>query len=238
MTWPRLRFGAVRTFLFCLVFLGVPCLLVSHAVEIPANLAWSVGVPLFLAFVFILAALDHGEEWIEKHQDRVLTQNFEWSTTMQFRNVTEADLENAAKTARVRLVGLSTDGPGFRARIGLDPASKLADGLPRWQKVSIRSDSVRNVGAVCWHGHLYFLACLFLSKPDAIVKGGRESTFKYDGAQDFLDRYEETGDWNVGSQVFPVNFRDSCLCAHRQGGWDEQAEIKATALRRKEGRHA
>ena len=67
----------------------------------------------------------------------------------------------------------------------------------------------------CWHAHRDVLAALFDILPTAKVLSGSRfaggGRIVYNGKQGFLDTYRES-DRNVGSQMFPVYFSESCEC--------------------------
>ncbi|HYW24880.1 MAG TPA: hypothetical protein VE953_12000 [Terriglobales bacterium] len=135
---------------------------------------------------------------------------------MLFRNVSRTTLVLAAAEAGVRLVDLRAQGRGYRARLGLLP-DPLPAGRQLWQRRSASwSRPNRRVAAVCWHGHLAFFARVFDLAPDAVVRGGRGSSFEYRGAREFLARFEATGDANIGSSAYPNRYRDACFCERGQ----------------------
>lgn len=68
----------------------------------------------------------------------------------------------------------------------------------------------RRVNAVCWHGHFEFMKQLFLRDYQAHLKTAMAN---YDGPQGFLDNFLETGYTNMGSQMYPVQYRESCNCS-------------------------
>jgi hypothetical protein len=133
---------------------------------------------------------------------------------MLFRNCTQDQLHAAANRALVRLVNLRPEGRGFRATLGLLADPDGAPPAPHWQRRSASWSRPRRVNAVCWHGYTVFLLHLFLLAPDAYVRGGRDlaGPTVYKGAPDFLWKYDETGNRNIGSQAWPVAYRDACDC--------------------------
>jgi hypothetical protein len=148
---------------------------------------------------------------------------------MLFRNCTDLDLHAAADRARVRLVNLRPEGRGFRATLGLLADPDGAPPAPHWQRRSASWRNPRRVNAVCWHGHAVFFLHLFLLEPRTKVRGGRsmEGPTTYDGAADFLWKYDATGDENIGSQMYPVAYRDACGC---NGMEEQQIEDLTQAL--------
>lgn len=130
---------------------------------------------------------------------------------MLYRNCTLAELEDAARLADVRLVGVQQVGRGLRATLGLLPPSSDHDGTVRWQRRSA-SPSRRKVAAVCWHGHAAFMLHLYLRNPTVRITGGRETSVDYQGAAHFLATFRATGLWNIGSEAFPVYYAEACEC--------------------------
>jgi hypothetical protein len=68
----------------------------------------------------------------------------------------------------------------------------------------------RHLTAACWHAHRDVMKELFARYPNAKLSSAMA---KYDGRADFLANFEATGYANIGSQMFPVQARDSCDCA-------------------------
>ena len=99
---------------------------------------------------------------------------------------------NKSKTAwRVRLIP-SRDNPRKYGRLS---ASAFSHG--------------RRVHAVCWHGYRDFFKELYFICPTAtvITKLGR-----YKGVEDFNEKFEATGNKNMGAPIAPVMVRDACEC--------------------------
>lgn len=101
---------------------------------------------------------------------------------------------------RFALRTVSAHGPGHRLHIQYS-----WDGRPRHKRSHY----------ACWHAHRDVLMALFDLLPTAkvlsgsrFVNGGR---IVYNGKQGFLDTYRDT-DRNIGSQMFPVYFSESCEC--------------------------
>lgn len=130
---------------------------------------------------------------------------------MLYRNCTLDELEDAARRAGVRLVGVQPVGRGLRATLGLLPPPADRDGAVRWQRRSA-SPSRRKVAAVCWHGHAVFMLYLYLRNPNVRITGGRETSVDYQGAAHFLATFRSTGLWNIGSDYHPVYYADACTC--------------------------
>ena len=74
---------------------------------------------------------------------------------------------------------------------------------------SRKSASGRRGPWACWDAFRDVLAAIFIADPDALI---RTAAATYRGAQDFLDKYPETGDRNVGSMVAPAFYDELCDC--------------------------
>lgn len=134
---------------------------------------------------------------------------------MLYRNCTREELEEAARLARVRLVGVTEVGRGLRATLGLLPDPDEPSRPLAWQRRSA-GRTRRKVAAVCWHGHAVFLLHLFLLNPRTRVTGGREYAVDYQGAAHFLATFRDSAMWQMGSEAFPVLYVDLCECSRPQ----------------------
>ena len=72
-----------------------------------------------------------------------------------------------------------------------------------------RSHSGRRVAAACWHAHRDVMRAIFETAPDAILV---TALARYEGAADFADKFEATGDTNIGSAFNPLEMRYACDC--------------------------
>jgi hypothetical protein len=88
----------------------------------------------------------------------------------------------------------------------------------QWQKVNNapfqsgmgwRNDGRRNVHAVCFHGHWHFMKRVFDLDPRAKFVTGLDT---WDGIDDFMQRAEASGMRNMGSIVYPEQYREQCDC--------------------------
>lgn len=146
---------------------------------------------------------------------------------MRFTHVTGLQLQTAAKTARVHLVNLRSDGRGFRATLGLDDPDP--SGWSRWRGWWGGDPTDPAASCVCRHGTVYFLACALLAYPDARVTFGPEdggadgTSVTYQGRDAFVAGYQAAG-------AAMVPGPEACQCAG-PGKWDEQAAMKVEALR-------
>ncbi len=67
----------------------------------------------------------------------------------------------------------------------------------------------RKVNGVCWHGHRDFYYALFGINPKAIIV---TSFARYNGEEDFENKFRDTYYHNAGSQMFPRDFGSLCEC--------------------------
>ena len=61
----------------------------------------------------------------------------------------------------------------------------------------------------CWDAFRDVLAAIYIADPDALIRTGMAT---YRNAPDFLDKYQETGDRNVGSVMAPAFYDELCDC--------------------------
>lgn len=71
------------------------------------------------------------------------------------------------------------------------------------------SHSGRNIPAVCYHGYSVVMTAILQQRPSAILKSGMA---RFDGIEDFTDRWRYVGDKNVGSIIYPKAYEDACNC--------------------------
>ena len=71
----------------------------------------------------------------------------------------------------------------------------------------------QKIHAVCWHGFRDFLTAFFDVSPRSIIV---TAIARYEGAYDFLDKFESTGYENIGSEIRPCYAMDACKC---EGEW-------------------
>jgi hypothetical protein len=67
----------------------------------------------------------------------------------------------------------------------------------------------RRMASACWHAHRDFLSTLFARFPHARVKSAMAD---YRGADDFQEKFDNTGSHNAGSMACPVSYRNLCHC--------------------------
>lgn len=90
---------------------------------------------------------------------------------------------------------------GLRPIYGSDEYRLIRDGM----------GGTRRVNAVCWHGHFYFMDEVFTEDPDARIIS---AVATYNGREGFLEGAPPTGDKNIGSQFYPLSYRDACDCGY------------------------
>lgn len=66
-----------------------------------------------------------------------------------------------------------------------------------------------HLAAACWHAYRDVLSRLFQFNPEASV---RTAHAIYKGREDFLLKFEATGKHNIGSEMFPLYYREACSC--------------------------
>lgn len=67
----------------------------------------------------------------------------------------------------------------------------------------------RAAWAVCFHGHWHFMRAVFDIDPAATFVTGFDT---WDGEADFMERAEQSGMRNVGSIMYPLQYREACNC--------------------------
>ena len=72
-----------------------------------------------------------------------------------------------------------------------------------------RSHTGRRIAAACWHAHRDVMKEIFANNPDALLV---TALARYEGRDDFNDKFEATGDTNIGSMVQPLSMAEACDC--------------------------
>lgn len=72
-----------------------------------------------------------------------------------------------------------------------------------------RGERGRRIAAACWHAHRDVMVAIFTEYPDARIKTHQAD---YRGAEDFVAKFEATGNVNIGSQMFPLYYVEACEC--------------------------
>ena len=115
---------------------------------------------------------------------------------------------------RAPIVKVNRNGSRIRFALRVVDCSKPGHRLHIRNSMSGKSHYKRSHYA-CWHAHRDVLAALFDILPTAKVLSGsrfaNNNRIVYDGKQGFLATYQDS-DRNVGSQMFPVYFSESCEC--------------------------
>ena len=120
---------------------------------------------------------------------------------MRALQVTQSELVTAACESGVRLNDLNSINKGNTSyQFTIRPIDD------RWQRVSPRG---RKVHAVCWHGHLAFMRCLYTINPVVKIRAG---TVRYDSAGDLEARKYDAYHRNIGSMMYPMDYGDACEC--------------------------
>ena len=74
-----------------------------------------------------------------------------------------------------------------------------------------RSNTGRKIAAACWHAHRDVMHAIFDLNPDAVLVS---ALARYEGQEDFLDKFPDTGYTNIGSQYQPLDMEDACECGY------------------------
>lgn len=82
----------------------------------------------------------------------------------------------------------------------------------RRHKLGIGWRGARWTGAVCFHGFEAFMRECFKLNPNAILRSAQAAFL---GLEDFDRKYQAVGMANVGSQMYPVQYREECDCYGR-----------------------
>jgi|TARA_R100000482_G_scaffold124748_1_gene78810 hypothetical protein len=72
-----------------------------------------------------------------------------------------------------------------------------------------KDGSRKKVNAVCWHGYRDFLKELYLISGTFKVVTAQAT---YNNIEDFYNKFEATGNNNIGSMVDPLPYRKACNC--------------------------
>jgi hypothetical protein len=75
--------------------------------------------------------------------------------------------------------------------------------------MGVRGDGRRNVHAICFHGHWHFMRRVFDLDPAARFVTGFDV---WAGEADFMERAEASGMRNIGSIMYPLQYREACDC--------------------------
>ena len=120
---------------------------------------------------------------------------------MRALQVTQSELVTAACESGVRLNDLNSINKGNTSyQFTIRPIDD------RWQRVSPRG---RKVHAVCWHGHLDFMRCLYSINPVAKFRTGMA---RYDSLADLESNKGNAYHRNIGSMMYPTYYGDACEC--------------------------
>jgi len=120
---------------------------------------------------------------------------------MRVLNVTRSELVTAACESGVSLNECDSINKGNTSyRFTIRPING------KWQRVSHRG---RKVHAVCWHGHLDFMRCLYGINPNAKFRTGMA---RYDSLEDLESNKGKAYHRNIGSMIYPMDYGDACEC--------------------------
>ena len=82
-------------------------------------------------------------------------------------------------------------------------------GATSGKRGSRKSASGRRGPWACWDSFRDVLAAIYIADPDALIRTGMAT---YRNAPDFLDKFQDTADTNVGSRVSPAFYDELCDC--------------------------
>lgn len=120
-----------------------------------------------------------------------------------------ADLQDIADRVGVEVPFLRDVGNAKQFELELRSTPINPEGDKLYQR---KSPTGRRIGNVCWHGYRNFLQEMFERYPNARVITGYHGHIEYDGIEDFLNSFGETGSINVGTKMEPMEYENACLC--------------------------
>lgn len=128
---------------------------------------------------------------------------------MRIKGIPEAALknivENVSKTIYGGNVALNISGKKgnfINFRLGV----KSTKGDVKGYRIGMTG---RKISAACWHVHRDVMKAIFKQYPGAILV---TAFIRYDGQDDFLNKFEKTGQTNAGSMMQPIAYQDLCNC--------------------------
>ena len=125
-------------------------------------------------------------------------------------NVTESELRNHVDLFNT-LTDSSVEIVDFQNKSSSRRNAARCRFVPRFSadKYGRISASGRRVKALCWHGHRDLFRHLFQAMPDLEIRTARAT---YKGLDGFEAEYPATGDYNIGSMMSPLAYRNACEC--------------------------
>ena len=108
-------------------------------------------------------------------------------------------------------LGISLDmsqvsGNCHRVKLKLGPTKKYQ----RLGFMKNKNGSRRKINAVCWHGFRDFLIELYNISGNNFRVVTAQTT--YNNKDDFYNKYQATGQNNIGSMIEPLHYEDACNC--------------------------
>tara|TARA_R100001443_G_C3343758_1_gene175076 strand:- start:561 stop:1058 length:498 start_codon:yes stop_codon:yes gene_type:complete len=94
----------------------------------------------------------------------------------------------------------------YRVKLNLGPEKKYQ----RLGFMRKKDNSRSKVNAVCWHGYRDFLKELYEIPGNNFRVVTAQAT--YNNKQDFYNKFESTGNNNIGSVMDPLPYRKACNC--------------------------
>jgi len=97
-------------------------------------------------------------------------------------------------------------GSGFRVKLSV---LSTKDGQRYYRTSASGFHPNRKVAALCWHGFRHVMRNWFLINADTVIITAQA---RYNGSVHFELIHDDTGNKNIGSQAYPIAFRDACNC--------------------------
>jgi hypothetical protein len=110
-----------------------------------------------------------------------------------------------AENLKIELDFSKVSGNCYRVKLNLGPEKKYQ----RLGFMRKKDGSRSKVNAVCWHGYRDFLKELYLISGTFRVVTAQAT---YNNIEDFYNKFESTGNNNIGSMVDPLPYRKACNC--------------------------
>ena len=101
----------------------------------------------------------------------------------------------------------------YRMATTLKPDAALEDNATFRRRSASVYQGNRRVWAICYHGHLAFMAELYATNPGAILRSAMAS---YDNRDEFIHNADEVGFRNIGSRISPAPFESACDCGDEE----------------------
>jgi len=114
--------------------------------------------------------------------------------------------DGVADTPNCDIQYIDKQGTGFRVKLSV---LSTKDGERYYRTSTSGLQKRHKISALCWHGFRHVMRNWFLINPETVIITGHA---RYNGSVHFELIHDKTGDKNIGSQAFPMRFRDACNC--------------------------